>query len=198
DMLYSKLKKTKIQINIAGIVIGSAEDTFTFLNECFIKPPDAEKSMDPVCAFKQFKLFFESNERTIPTGSYDFIVYLTSDDMIRVKKDEKGREESYRVEDNTCAWIGLGENHGYLYENYVKEGESAKPIIATIQDEGQLKSFGIVAHEIGHLMSLYHDQSSPLTADGECCGYIMKPTSIHCMQCLSWSPTSEETLRLFF
>ncbi|KAK0073173.1 hypothetical protein PV325_010172, partial [Microctonus aethiopoides] len=77
DMLYSKLKKTKIQINIAGIVIGSAEDTFTFLNECFIKPPDAEKSMDPVCAFKQFKLFFESNERTIPTGSYDFIVYLT-------------------------------------------------------------------------------------------------------------------------
>ncbi|KAK0070915.1 hypothetical protein PV326_001931, partial [Microctonus aethiopoides] len=91
----------------------------------------------------------------------------------------------------------LAEKYGYFYENYVKHGKSAKPI-ATIQDKGQFKSFGSVAHEIGHLMTLYHDNSSPLTEDGECCGYIMKPGPVRCAECLSWSPASEETLRLFF
>ncbi|KAK0078029.1 hypothetical protein PV326_009642, partial [Microctonus aethiopoides] len=34
DMLYSKLKETKIQINIAGIIIGTEKISFAFLDEC--------------------------------------------------------------------------------------------------------------------------------------------------------------------
>ncbi|KAK0086318.1 hypothetical protein PV325_003367 [Microctonus aethiopoides] len=189
DMLYSKLQNTKIQINIAGIVIGSAKNTFTFLEKCFLKNQFAKKSIDADCAMAKFQSYFKAREGIIQIGSYDFIVYLTSDNVFFVDHGKWGKKYS--------AIEGLARHYHDFYEKYMKEGENVKPT-AIIHDKGFFKSFANVAHEIGHMMSVYHDTPLYLTKDGKCCGYIMKLHPRRCIKCLSWSPTSEETLRLFF
>ncbi|KAK0158040.1 hypothetical protein PV327_011227, partial [Microctonus hyperodae] len=191
DMLYSKLKNTKIQINIAGIVIGSEQNSFDFLKKCFVKPAHGEIAMDAQCAMTEFDFYIKARERLIPTGSYDFIVFLTNNDIVKVSKNVFTKRTSY------TSVGGLATIHDDFYEKILKRGTNVKPI-AIIGEKGYFDIFRNVAHEIGHLMTLLHDEPPYLTEDIKCCGYIMKPKSSECEHCLSWSSTSEETLRLFF
>lgn len=47
-------------------------------------------------------------------------------------------------------------------------------------------------------LTVYHDEPPYLTVDKQCCGNLMKTDASRCKKCLSWSKTSEETLKLFF
>ncbi|KAK0160526.1 hypothetical protein PV328_007928 [Microctonus aethiopoides] len=81
DMLYSKLKKTKIQINLAGIIIGTNEESFAFLDECrhmWINGPIVMKKMDAACANKKIISFLKARQKKISLDSYDAVVFLTS------------------------------------------------------------------------------------------------------------------------
>ncbi|KAK0183530.1 hypothetical protein PV327_001567 [Microctonus hyperodae] len=69
---------------------------------------------------------------------------------------------------------------------------------ATITDYGYFHNYPTVAHELGHLMSLEHDDPPYFTCDAKCCGHLLKTFSEYCNECLSWSETSETTFELFY
>ncbi|KAK0171426.1 hypothetical protein PV327_011332 [Microctonus hyperodae] len=80
DMLYSKLEKTKIQINIAGIIIGTEEMSFEFLDECChmgFNRLTPVKKMDASCANKKIINFLGARQNKISLDSYDVVVFLT-------------------------------------------------------------------------------------------------------------------------
>ncbi|KAK0086200.1 hypothetical protein PV326_005641 [Microctonus aethiopoides] len=195
DMLYSKLRNTKIQINIAGIIIESAKNTFLFLNECYLDVTEnnkpAGRRLDAACAIEKFEMYLKASENTIQSGSYDCILFITSNELIRMDGTNGKHDKRY------ISIKGLAGRYENLYKEYIKKGEDVKSV-ATIQDNGQFESMANVAHEIGHTMTALHDTPLYYTSDGKCCGYIMKPEATWCMRCLGWSPSTEETFKLFF
>ncbi|KAK0073691.1 hypothetical protein PV325_009360, partial [Microctonus aethiopoides] len=196
DMLYSKLKGTKIQINLAGIIIGTEEESFAFLEECRHEAIDKRKvivkRMDAICTNGKFISFLEARQNEISRDSYDVFVFLTREHLFYMTN---GGPFVYRNE-HYAAVAGLAHYTKKLSAYKIRNKMIISP--ATITDKGYYHNYPTIAHELGHLMSLLHDDPPFFTNDGECCGYLLKTFANSCDKCLSWSKTSERSFILFF
>ncbi|KAK0174501.1 hypothetical protein PV327_010263 [Microctonus hyperodae] len=195
DMLYSKLKETKVQINIAGIIIGTKKMSFAFLDECrhtWVDGNVVENKMDAYCANRKIISFMKARQHEISLDSYDVVVLLTRQGLFYMKNGGRFDYESkhYVVLDGLALFT----------EEIFKQKIRNKDMIlaATLVDYGYFHNYPTIAHELGHSMSLKHDDPPFFTSNAECCGNILKPLAEHCNECLSWSKTSEKTFKLFY
>ncbi|KAK0072109.1 hypothetical protein PV326_000445, partial [Microctonus aethiopoides] len=196
DMLYSKLKETKIQINLAGIIIGTKEESFAFLEECchvaINKNNDLFKRMDAMCANKKIISYMKARKKIISRDSYDVVVFLTRQKLFYMTNDAPFNHRS----EHYTPLKGLAHYNKKLSAYKIRNKSIISP--ATVTDQGYYNHYPTVAHELGHLMGLLHDDPPFFTDDGECCGYLMKTLAEYCNGCLSWSETSETTFNLFY
>ncbi|KAK0072030.1 hypothetical protein PV326_000538, partial [Microctonus aethiopoides] len=196
DMLYSKLKETKIQINLAGIIIGTNEESFAFLEECchevINKRKVIVKRMNAVCANKKIISYLKARRNRISCDSYDVFVFLTRQKLFYMTN---GGPFVYRNE-HYAAVAGLSHYNIKISAHKMNNKDIILP--ATITDKGYYYNYPTIAHELGHLMSLLHDDPPFFTDDGECCGYLLKTFAEYCNGCLSWSETSETAFNLFY
>ncbi|KAK0086199.1 hypothetical protein PV326_005640 [Microctonus aethiopoides] len=195
DMLFSKFNEPKIQINIAGIIIGKDKESFSFLDACLIDFTDVKgsitKKIDGKCAMSRMKKFLDGRSTLIPSESYDIMVILTGDNIVdMVDPTNKDMNKRYRQVK------GLALLNKDLYGDRKKSRSSN--IAAIVNARGYYESYSAVAHEIAHTLTVYHDEPPYLTDNKQCCGNLMKTDSTRCKKCLSWSKTSQETLKLFF
>ncbi|KAK0174504.1 hypothetical protein PV327_010266 [Microctonus hyperodae] len=194
-MLYSKLKETTIQINIAGIIIGTKKTSFTFLDKCrhmWVDGRVVMRRMDTHCANRKIISFLKARQNKISLDSYDVVVFLTREELFYMKNGEEFDNESKYY---------MGVNGLALFtEDISKHKIKNKDIIlpATITDYKYFYNYPTIAHELGHLMSLEHDDPPFFTRNTKCCGYLLKPHGEYCNRCLSWSKTSETTFNLFY
>ncbi|KAK0159822.1 hypothetical protein PV327_010894 [Microctonus hyperodae] len=163
DMLFSKFHETKIQINIAGIIIGKEKESFSFLDECLTDITDSNgsitKKLIGTCAMSRFKLFLRGRGRQISRESYDMIVLLTGNDIIDVINPTN---QDMNVP-NQRAFKGLADMQKNLYEERRKSLNNN--IAAIVNGKGYFESYPSIAHELGH--------TSP-----NCCAFINKPGSL--------------------
>ncbi|KAK0070899.1 hypothetical protein PV326_001946, partial [Microctonus aethiopoides] len=108
---------------------------------------------------------------------------------------KNGGEFNHKSE-HYAAVGGLAQFMDNLYEYKIKNKAIISP--ATITDKGYYHNYPTIAHELGHLMSLLHDDLPFFTDDGECCGHLLKTFAEYCNGCLSWSETSETTFNSFY
>ncbi|KAK0163284.1 hypothetical protein PV327_006983 [Microctonus hyperodae] len=188
DMLYSNLKETNIKLNIAGIIIATESDSLDFLKNCYHTVEIGDSSDESVwlnadCAIDKFRTRLYDSQITIPFEFYDLALFLTGYSMyVTTNGDVRG----------------VTGRSGFT-NSYETRKKDAYPILAgAIQDNGDYTFYITIAHELAHMMSVLHDMPPLITNEGECCGYIMKPASKWCRNCLSWSDASEKALKLFF
>ncbi|KAK0174505.1 hypothetical protein PV327_010267 [Microctonus hyperodae] len=196
DMLYSKLKETKIQINIAGIIIGTEKESFAFLEECYQvlteAPKPIVKKLNAICINANIISYLKARQNKISRDSYDAVVFLTREKLFYIKSDDPLNHKN----ENFMSLQGLALYNRKLAEYKKRNVDVILP--ATITDDGYFQNYPTIAHELGHLMSVLHDNPPYFTDDGECCGYLLKTFSDTCNKCLSWSETSEKSFNFFY
>ncbi|KAK0160206.1 hypothetical protein PV328_007634 [Microctonus aethiopoides] len=197
DMLYSKLQKTNIQINIAGIIIGEQKESFSFLDECSHdsnKDGKYTKLIDALCTNSNIRRYLSGRKKKIPIDSYDAVIFLTRMVLIEdLSSDQTAGIDFHKI----SRLRGFSNAVFNLYE--VKKKNIEVILTAAVESDKYFRYYPVVAHEMAHLMSVYHDEQPFFTVDGKCCGNIEKLTGSNwCDTCLSWSQISEETFNLFF
>ncbi|KAK0169407.1 hypothetical protein PV327_011595, partial [Microctonus hyperodae] len=168
DMLYSKLKETKVQINIAGIIIGTKKMSFTFLNECRHTWFDGRvivKKMDAKCANKKIISFLKARQNKISLDSYDAVVFLTRQRLFYMNNgggfdytskhyvvvDDKKFSLGKKIDDSLIsshAAIGLALFMNNLFKYKIENKEII--LSTTVTDYGYFHNYPTIAHELGH------------------------------------------------
>ncbi|KAK0089117.1 hypothetical protein PV325_009148 [Microctonus aethiopoides] len=191
DMLYSKLKHIKIELNIAGIIIVPGCDSFAFLKKCQNQIHNKENivsMLDADCTNSILYKYLVARKKTIPTDSYDVVVYLTGKDLYDMDEVEKNSDKK----EGEIKYVkGLADACDNLYE--CRQSGVTVILVATVNDRGNLENYAAIAHEVAHLMTVRHDNS--LSNENEkCYEHIMKISEGEswCKTCLSWSDVSEE------
>ncbi|KAK0159772.1 hypothetical protein PV327_010849 [Microctonus hyperodae] len=187
DMLYSKIERPKIKINVAAIIMGLNEESFPFLKGCY-KPMNnygvSQIYLDISCIDSAIQLYVQTNLKLIPPNSYDMAIYITS---LPLWYDKINAEV-------------IGTTNPLEAGPYILRQSSQLRVPSIIfRDTKDFATFVSLAHEIAHALGYpLHDQAPFVDENGVCCSFIMRPHGFYCKNCLSWSPDIIQHFEEFF
>ncbi|KAK0159779.1 hypothetical protein PV327_010855 [Microctonus hyperodae] len=185
DMLFSKVVKPKIRINIAGIIVGTTPESFPKMNKCY-KKNNNYMNIDPVCSNLNIKKYVQSLDDKILPDSFDVAIFLTRYTPLYTQFFSKYYLGG-ATDDSTSTPYQMR-----------KAGANLVPVISALYLE-KSGSFHIIAHELAHALKFNeHDKGPYVDGNDKCNAYLMKTTADYCKNCLSWSPSTRIHFKIFF
>ncbi|KAK0164851.1 hypothetical protein PV328_003421 [Microctonus aethiopoides] len=195
DMLFSKLDELKININIAGIIIGHERNSFPFLTKCYQSRKINRQTIEEIdakCTDYYIASYLDSQRETIPTDSYDIVVFLTRYGL-QVKNFDKN---TGKIEMASLGGLTAYPSNG-IYE--YKKTYDKNTIVSTFMDDNDFIYFPNLAHEIAHAIGVSdHDEEPCDKKYGECNYKLMKQYAGFCKDCLDWSVETQNKMKKIF
>ncbi|KAJ8679309.1 hypothetical protein QAD02_015096 [Eretmocerus hayati] len=164
DMLFRKMSKLKIRINIAGLIIPADEESVPYMNH--IDVFTGRRSVTDVMV--DIATYFQSHQAPFPWCSYDIVVGISHLDLYSDSHSPFGL--------GGAAWHGSCMNKIYS--------------VAIVQDKGDFSgSIAAAAHELAHTMGADHDI---IPGGGRCSveGQSIMSVSLNNQNKLNWSNCS--------
>ncbi|KAK0159565.1 hypothetical protein PV327_010661 [Microctonus hyperodae] len=195
DLLYAKIDKPKIKINIAGIMIGVERESFSDLlkQKCYDSShlSDDEEQMEVKCIASAVKSILFKYKKAFPLNSYDIAVFLTNYNLYSYSLNTDGNIETLPLDG-----VAFTPEH-HEYSGYKMTLDDSRIVVATYFNDAY-QSFPVIAHEMAHLFNVLHDQGELRNSMGECNANIMRTDGTFCTKCLLFSDNSAKKLREFF
>ncbi|KAK0088691.1 hypothetical protein PV325_010959 [Microctonus aethiopoides] len=193
DMLYAKIDRPKIKINIAGIIIGVERESFSALLKlkCYKSSRlSDEEEMEPKCIASAVKSILFEHKKVFSPNSYDVVGFLTNYNLHSYSLNTDGSIKTYSVD-------GFAFTPEHEYNGYKMALDDTRIVVATYFDDA-FQSFPVIAHEMAHLFNVLHDQGELRKSNGECNANIMRTDGTFCTKCLTFSDTTARQLSDFF
>ncbi|KAK0182762.1 hypothetical protein PV327_000863 [Microctonus hyperodae] len=192
DMLFSKLNKVKIKLNIAGIIIGHKQNSFPFLTKCYRKRKINEqiiKEIDAQCSDPNIVSYLNSQRETISNDSYDIIIFLTRYGL------QVGNVDRNTGKTKITSLGGLtAYPHNGIYQ--FKKTYDENIIVTAFMDDEDFIYFPSLAHEIAHAIGVSDHDVEPCDIKyGECNYKLMKQYVGFCKNCLDWSVETQNKMK---